>query len=1033
MIYGSSRITQILPSNITGATRGPTGNTGPTGSTGPMGANGPVGSIGPTGSGITGATSSGNTIIFYANNLSFTFSSILGLTGISANINAPEFEANSLGSEKTSVSSSIFIGSSPKSYYPFSSNTDETVYFKGLTITSSIGTTVGISADSSAIYIYGATVADSQIPFGGTGQLMYINSNAGFGVGSLKAAAAPNTKYVPSEKQLIIDQKFSRETIFQNKNWNAIGTVPFSFAKLFQGINYFGGLTATTYGTSVIRNEITPPLIYNINTNKFELSNLGQSISLYESIILGLTGGLTYEQISFIGHTLISSVNVYTPQNITRSKIGSCCFCKNNINDKVCLDYVSEEYCSSISGNFDTNSCIDRTTTSDCFYDGACCIFDSETSTTKCINTTAAKCNQFGGVWNESKKCDSVWVNGQLFTCPTNICTDTSFQIGRCCVQGRCYNLSKADCGSIYGSVYSAGGTCTSEEGDSVCCSISYDRRGACCTGGSCIDSVSPENCSGIFQGAGTMCREVSCCGYSFSDDYFKGASAIASVACKALGSQQIYSCLNPGDKIGGGYFVGFVGMPNPCESFLNPGLAHGEPLECLCNPRGNIGISNYRLKTCKGISGSDNSGSIDYFARTYPEILPKDALDSRCMLKAGVPFVQQAYALNGITWPSEIMFNGGYNYSPNRGTFSYSLLNTGLAVEYLDHNQETLYKYLSNKVYGSSSIHVLWALIIAPEDITVSSDPSGNQITSTLLSWGMMQGGNKADYSGKPLEIVLEEVPTYPVDGLLSTRIHDGTSRSNPDLWFRGQSTDLNSYKRFSFGRGSAWQPNVKESTITTNKTAFTSAYTEMWNNNNPLTSALRQITNINEEGLYGYNDWYIPSITELNYIYSNATELNTQLLINGDTLLSGKEYWSSTSVSRLKTWDPFEPLNKDLYKIENIDSRIEPYLSDTRLTSTNNTFNLTPDDAYKFTMAIANGQKMLTQVFNDSDVKIKGMVKAQNRNSRVANLRPVRRIPLVVTCNNFYYNSNILNNYWSATSDGCSSCLDIVEGMCT
>ena len=83
---------------------------------------------------------------------------------------------------------------------------------------------------------------------------------------------------------------------------------------------------------------------------------------------------------------------------------------------------------------------------------------------------------------------------------------------------------------------------------------------------------------------------------------------------------------------------------------------------------------------------------------------------------------------------------------------------------------------------------------------------------------------------------------------------------------------------------------------------------------------------------------------------------------------------------------------------------------------------------------MAVSNGQKMLTQVFNANtgeESKL-GMMVSRNRTARVAQVRPVRRIPLVVTCSGFYFSEDILKNYWSSETNGCSSCLDIVEDMC-
>lgn len=1030
MIYGSSRIIKVITSSVPGASIGVAGNTGFTGPTGPTGPTGYQGLIGPTGSGLTGVTGSGNQVIFLGIGIRATFDNVRGLTGISAGVD-PFIRVVNLGARAPEKSEFIHNndGNASRDYYPFDTTTDQTVYFKTLKISGTpqipIPNFVGISSDSNVVFLYGATVSDSQMPIGNTGELMFIKD---FVAGTLRAEAAPNTSFSPSKNQLIIDQTFSREVIATNKNWSTTGVGDFGNYSPF---NDYANISGNCYGTSTVRNNITPSFVF--NTDGFYTIPTTDSISLQQRMNFGVTAGQTFEYLDFIASSGISPNNKFLPQNLKRDKIGSCCFCKTNDTDKTCIDYVSQDYCNAISGVFSTSSCVDRITGSNCFSDGACCVYDESTNTTKCINTIASECARFGGVFDASKKCQNVAVGGEIFTCPANFCRTT--ETGKCCIFGRCYNLTRIDCESISGATFLPGGVCDSEDGDKQCCELA-EKTGACCNGNTCVDGVEPTECDGIFQGIGTTCREVNCCGYSFADDYFKGVCADS---CRALGPQQIYSCLRPGDKLGGGYFVGFIGMPNPCSFFNTPNLAFGEPLECLINPRGNIGIRNWRCSTCKGISGENNAGSIEYFARTYPTTLPKDALDSKCILKAGVPFVQQAYNLNGIQWPSEIMFEGGFGYSVNRGAFSYSLVESGLAVEHLTNNDSSnLYKHLASKVYGNNDIHILWALIVAPDDIEVSTSPNGTESGSKLLSWGMMQGGHIPDANGVPLEILIEEVPTYPVDGLLTTRIHDGSSRNNPDLWFRtfesSQTSDPYAYMRFSFGNGPAWNSSVNTS-INSNKESFKSAYTEMWNNKNSLTSALRQITDINAGGFYGHNDWYIPSITELNYIYQNVEDLNASLALDGNEIFGGEEYWSSTSVSRLKTWSPFEPLDKDTYRLEPISSTLEPHLADNRLTS--GTFynpygNLTADQAYKFTLAISNGQKMLTQVFNSSDVNIQGMMRSRQRNARVANLRPVRRIPLVVTCKNFYHNSSILNNYWSSGFTGCSSCLDIIEGMC-
>jgi hypothetical protein len=1046
MIYGSSNFNQKITtsSGILGNT-GPTGPTGPTGSTG---ATGPTGNTGATGFGITGATSSGSTIVFLGETLAFTFDNVQGNPGV---INSSaSFKVTGLAQEATPLSSNFVYGGNNA----YSSGIP--VNFKSISISGIAPTVssnfVGISADSFTVYLYGQTLSASNIPLGNTGEILYVDNDAGtIGTGTTKAAAAPGTEWDSTKRQLTISQKLFKESIYLNKNWNSVDTAAFSFNPLIQYFNFYAGYTGTTFGTALLQNSITPRFkffsFYDLSWDQ-DISD----ISYGQSIIFGFTSGSTFEKIAFVGATGITYTSTYLPQNISRDKIGSCCFCQTVENNtfKGCLDYVSKQFCDSVSGVFDLNACANRTSGSDCFFEGACCVYNQETETNECINTTEEKCQQFGGYFSEGKSCTQVFTNGEIFTCPSDLCNVGEVQIGKCCVAGKCYNLSKSTCDSVNGQFFN--GTCLSETGDPVCCGLDNAKRGACCVNGTCSNNTTPIECSstnGIFQGVGTVCTEVNCCGISYTDEYFKGPSASQAIACKAYGPQQTYSCLKIGDRIGGGYFAGFIGMPSPCNTFNNPTLAYGEPLECLINPRGfHSSLPDWKCKTCTGTKlGNTNSGCVSYFARTYPKILPKNSLDSRCLVKAGVPVVQQIYEyeLENLVWPSDLMFSGSIGYTPYRGLLSYSLEDYTVATEihqfeFVDNNNESTYQYLSSKVYGENNIHILWALIVAPEDAEVSG--------SRIFSWGMMQGAHVADSNGIPLEInFAPDTATYPVDGLLTTRIHDESSKSNIDLWFRIETgsesdgiPDEKAYRRFSFGNGTLWASNVTEDDIINNKESFRTAYIDLWNRNNPIDSAIRKVSDMNATNSYGYNDWYVPSITELNYMYANKAELNAAMAINGDQFLSGNEYWSSTSMCRVVDWDITDLEDKDSYKLENIDSQLEPYLASTRITSQNNNLELSQEQAFSFSLAVCNGQKMLTQVFNDTSSDKLGMMKSRSRSAKIANFRPVRRIPLVVTCKDFDIISELNNaifaangNYWTSGNNGCYSCIDIVNNTCT
>ena len=79
----------------------------------------------------------------------------------------------------------------------------------------------------------------------------------------------------------------------------------------------------------------------------------------------------------------------------------------------------------------------------------------------------------------------------------------------------------------------------------------------------------------------------------------------------------------------------------------------------------------------------------------------------------------------------------------------------------------------------------------------------------------------------------------------------------------------------RFYGDKTNLWTASNR-SEIESDINEFKYQYSKMWDFRNTESTAVRQISLWNQQNKYGYDDWYIPSITELNYIAYNFDKLN-------------------------------------------------------------------------------------------------------------------------------------------------------------
>jgi hypothetical protein len=1024
MIYGSSTI-NLINQGSSGSFTGPTGPTGATGGTGATGQS-ITGPKGPTGYGITGATSNiaSSGVTFYIENIGTTNIDLRGPSG-----------ADGTGflvlHGITKNGKSILIS---EDQYEIDINEvvidqDETIYFKSIDFKSINGEIENITDSSTLISVKGKTY--DVYPMGNTGEVLYIDVLG-------EARGARGTSWDASSRQLFFTLDATRQPIYNNDNivtnittifdpalgwpFNAgIGDTADSEAVFTQN---FSGLTAGRVLNQII---FDPPLIqngvgdYTFNTLGTFQNNNPSNIFVYYKTFLGQSGGNNFYYFSNpLNIQKLNNNKQFLPQNLSEDYIGSCCLCSiNDPTNKKCVDYVGKGYCISQGGQFSTRSCQERDGLGDCFTEGACC------SNNKCNNTTYETCSKFGGVFYPNELCGKTIIAGEdIFNCPTS-CPST--KQWACCVKGKCYNLSEAECMSIPDSTFIKDVLCGNQN-DNICCNVPT-YNGACCNGRDCQDGIHPSVCKdngGVFMGLGTKCEEINCCGVSYTPDYYVDATNCHVVLNDA--------CYEIGTRIGGGYLVGIVGIPNPCDAFQSPKPALGEPVECLCNPRGQVYgdlSEQWQFKNCKAYKGStppptdeygnDFTASQEYVARTYPKLPSETSYANKCLFKGGAPFIHQLINATangiGVTWPNAAFFEGTDSYDAFAGPWAFDnqTCNVVTEVSGLGTPSSELYRYLSGKFYGYRSVHLLWALILAPEDIKYEL----NAVEQKQVAWSGMFENRIKGTTPTTRKYFIEPISTCIVDGLLSTRMHDAYSKSKPELWFRdydGDGKDENAYLRFNGDNKNLWPANANKTEVESNLNEFKYQYARMWDTQNSESTAVRQISLWNQQNKYGFDDWYIPSITELNYIAANYDTLNEKILLNGDLThepIESGEYWSSTSVCRVTNWNENNHTDKRLYTIENTANNFATTQNYTNISN----INISTDRLFDLGMQIANGQGMLVQNFIDIS---KPEIYLQKRTD-TAIVRPVRRIPIIVGVSNLDTPIEYQNYNFSV----CSSCV--------
>ena len=454
-------------------------------------------------------------------------------------------------------------------------------------------------------------------------------------------------------------------------------------------------------------------------------------------------------------------------------------------------------------------------------------------------------------------------------------------------------------------------------------------------------------------------------------------------------------SYLNVGSNYSGGILLGVIGEPNDYGSLFAKGqnpycLIHGYSNGCdFCSPQDKNKAVTFFINSGFNYVGENNGPCACDTVMPY-KYVPSDYDNSRAGFlppdfsksKPDIPHTPYLYNLY------ELPIKRQFANKDSHETVSRYYETSGKKIEVLQKD--------SNGEFVGSQENILarkWTLVVAPEDLYLGRTLSDT--TNRKLSWGLRQSA----YTRESDDIVEDGIfmGTPFLDGLLGTRMFDKTSYIwNP--WFieNEEGIDEDAYNRWVHGKLNLWDTDVDIERLKSDETYFKQEFEKVWEKDNQQNSAMRLVSEWNAENKFGYNDWYIPSIIELMYIYGNLNAINAGLLQNGFEPMAQDNYWSSTTGSKSIATNSRRCVASSFKPTE---------IKDNTLESTNT--NLAP-----------HAHRAFVQNFRT------GLITSEFRADTVASVRPVRRVPLFAT-NESRELKGHLTRFSEGNNGDCYDCL--------